>query len=106
MRKIFFSILFLEFLGKVGQHNMRFEQFNNLSKEFGPHMGTLCELLQGKRIKLSTAAGGVILQIARLSTEMVDEHLNAVMNVAKMATGDQLKVCLAIRDQILGIKKN
>lgn len=73
--------------------------------DFKPFMEDLMKILEGPKLKVATAAGQLMLQIARLKPDLVDPFLNRVMAVGKVSSGDQLRVCIAIKDQIFGIKK-
>lgn len=74
--------------------------------DFKSYMEDLMKLLEGPKLKVATSAGGLMLQIARLKPDLVDPFLNRVMAVGKVSSGDQLRMCIAIKDQIFGLKKN
>ena len=72
--------------------------------KFQPYIERLLTLLEGKKIKVAIAAGQCVLQIATLKTPLVDPYINRIMNIAKSTSGELLRVCLAIKDQIYGLK--
>ena len=76
----------------------------NKVDKFQPYMENLMVLLEGKKIGVGTAAGQVILRLTSLKPSLGDPYLNRVMAVAKQSASEQYRVCIAIKDQIYGIK--
>lgn len=71
---------------------------------FNPFMEMLVKYMENTDIKISTAAGHVLLQIALCKKTVVDPYLSQISNIGKNASGDKFTVYLAIRDACLGVK--